>query len=207
MSILQKLMISEPRLHCAVMKPSLVIVGLGNPGATYVHTRHNAGFRTVESLAERYGAGEWSPKAKLLAEVSEGKIGEVPVFFLKPQTFMNRSGESVRKAMDFYKLDPTFQVLILSDDCDISLGEIRFRPNGGPGTHNGLKSIVEQIGEGFPRLRIGLGAAPAGADLANWVLSVPQEEERTKLDAALKGDLVKKVEEFVLGQSSPSSKQ
>lgn len=184
------------------MKPSLLIVGLGNPGSVYARTRHNAGFRAVENLAGRFGGGDFAAKPKLLAEVAEGRIAGTDVIFLKPQTYMNRSGECVRKVVDFYKLDPTFQVLILCDDCDIPLGEIRFRVNGGPGTHNGLKSIVEQIGEGFPRIRIGLGTAPAGTDLANWVLSVPVEADQKILSEAITNDVPKKVEEFVTGDTT-----
>ncbi|MDD5103649.1 MAG: aminoacyl-tRNA hydrolase [Candidatus Peribacteraceae bacterium] len=203
------------------MKPTLIIVGLGNPGAAYEHTRHNAGFRALDALNGVFGggppsprlppphrlrgtsrgAGEWKERAKLLSVVSEITIGEVPVLLVKPTTFMNRSGEAVAKLMNFYKADPSFQLLVLSDDCDLPLGEIRFRHQGGPGTHNGLKSVVEHVGEGFPRIRIGLGAAPAGTDLANWVLSVPQEEERQQMERALREELPNMVKEHVLGSA------
>ncbi len=194
------------------MKPTLIIVGLGNPGAAYASTRHNAGFRALDALHAAFGggpisrsalrgAGEWKESAKLLSVVSEITIGEVPVLLAKPTTFMNRSGEAVQKLVSFYKADPGFQLLILSDDCDLPLGEIRFRNQGGPGTHNGLKSVVEHIGEGFPRIRIGLGAAPAGTDLAQWVLSVPPTEEREQLERALKEALPRTVREHVLGSS------
>lgn len=175
------------------MKPSLVIVGLGNPGAQYADTRHNAGFRVVDFLAKQYGEGDpfdatqdtWAEKQKFLAAVVEGTISGKPVLLVKPSTFMNRSGECVRKVVDFFKLDPLKQLLVISDDIDLPLGEVRFRENGGPGTHNGLKSVVEQIGEGFARLRIGLGTPPVGTDLAAWVLSVPLAEERDALIHAL----------------------
>lgn len=192
------------------MKPTLIIVGLGNPGTSYASTRHNAGFRALTALQEAFGggptsrsalrgAGEWKERAKVQSIVSEMAIGDVPILLAKPATFMNRSGEAVKKLVDFYKVDPSFQLLVLSDDCDLPLGEVRFRNQGGPGTHNGLKSVVEHIGEGFPRIRIGLGAAPAGAERAQWVLSVPQTEERTKLDAAIRKEVPLRVEEFVLG--------
>jgi len=194
------------------MKPTLIIVGLGNPGAAYEHTRHNAGFRALDALHTSFGggppsprlrrAGEWKEKAKVLAVVSEVMIGEVPVLLAKPTTFMNRSGEAVSKLISFYKVDPSFQLLVLSDDCDLPLGEIRLRHAGGPGTHNGLKSVVEHIGEGFPRMRIGLGAAPAGTDLAQWVLSVPQAEERNQLEHALQEELPRTVKEHVLGSAA-----
>ncbi|MFH1444742.1 MAG: aminoacyl-tRNA hydrolase [Candidatus Peregrinibacteria bacterium] len=202
------------RVTLRTIKPSLIIVGLGNPGGTYEQTRHNAGFRAADILRDAFGggptssakgglrgAGEWKDRAKLLSVVSEIQIGDVPVLLAKPTTFMNRSGEAVQKLVHFYKLDSSFQLLVLSDDCDLPLGEIRFRNQGGPGTHNGLKSIVEYIKEGFPRIRIGLGSASAGEDLANWVLSVPPAEERTTLDAAIEKDLPKIVKEFVLGPS------
>ncbi|MDD5623720.1 MAG: aminoacyl-tRNA hydrolase [Candidatus Peribacteraceae bacterium] len=167
------------------MKPDIVIVGLGNPGTQYAGTRHNAGFRAVSLLARHCGAGEWQPKQKFLAEVAEGSMGGKSALFVRPQTFMNRSGEAVGKIIPFYKLDASRALLILSDDIDLPLGALRFRESGGPGTHNGLKSVVDALGEGFPRLRIGLGAPPAGADLAAWVLSVPPPAEAKLLEEAI----------------------
>lgn len=183
------------------MKPALIIAGLGNPSASYEQTRHNAGFRALDVLAAKFGEGEWKLKQKFLSLTQEGSIGDLPVLLVKPQTFMNRSGEAVKKLMDFFKVDPSFQLLILCDDCDLPLGEMRLRASGGPGTHNGLKSVMEAVGEGFPRLRIGLGSAPAGADLANWVLSVPPAEEGRTLDQAIQETVPKRVSEFVLGKS------
>lgn len=188
---------SFPDPHSCVMKPSLVIIGLGNPGTQYANTRHNAGFRAADLLAESFGAdGVWQDRQKFLAQTCEVNIAEVPVLLVKPQTFMNRSGESIRKIVDFFKIDPARQLLIISDDIDLPLGEVRFRENGGPGTHNGLKSVVEQIGEGFPRLRIGLGTPPAGTDLAVWVLSVPSKEEAETLHWSLNG-ISQQVEAFL----------
>lgn len=186
------------------MKPSFVIVGLGNPGASYAETRHNLGFKAVDLLMGKFGEGEpfdatqgkWEDRQKFLSLVAEGKIGDTPVLLVKPQTFMNRSGEAVRKIVDFFKLDTGKQLLIISDDIDLPVGEVRLRTSGGPGTHNGLKSVVEQIGEGFPRLRIGLGAPQKGEDLAAWVLSVPPEGERTALLRAVES-IITPVEEFV----------
>jgi len=178
------------------VKPSFVIVGLGNPGSSYTETRHNLGFKAVDLLKEKFGEGEWEDRQKFLSLVSEGKIGDSPVLFVKPQTFMNRSGEAIRKITDFFKLDAGTQLLIINDDIDLPAGEIRVRKSGGPGTHNGLKSVVEQIGESFARLRIGLGAPLKGEDLAAWVLSVPPEEERRVLLRAVES-VIKPVEEFV----------
>lgn len=186
------------------MKPSLVIVGLGNPGAAHARNRHNAGFRAVDALAAALGEGEWAQRSKFLAETRETRIVTFPVLLVKPQTFMNRVGESVRKLVDFFKLDPQHQLLVFTDDVDLPLGELRLRKTGGPGTHNGMKSVVEAIGEGFPRIRIGLGAAPAGEDLATWVLSNPAPDEQRALDDAIE-KIPAMVREFVFGEGKESS--
>ena len=180
------------------MKPTLVIIGLGNPGAQYARTRHNAGFLALDTLSAVYGEGDWQDRPKFLAQVQEARIITVPVLLVKPQTYMNLSGDAVRKLVQFYKLDPLEQILLLSDDIDLPLGELRLRRSGGPGTHNGLKSVVHEIGEEFPRIRIGLGAPPAGADLAAWVLSAFSQQEAATLHAALE-QLPAMVRSFVLG--------
>ena len=182
------------------MKPSLLIIGLGNPGASYAATRHNAGFQAIDRLAEAFGEGEWKEKQKFLSLTREARIVTVPILLVKPQTFMNRSGEAVRKLVDFYKIDPAQQILVLTDDIDLPLGTVRLRMIGGPGTHNGLKSICATLGENFPRLRIGLGTKPEGDDLANWVLSVPNKEESKTLQETY-DSLPLKVKEFVLNES------
>ncbi len=183
------------------MKPSLVIVGLGNPGGQHERTRHNVGFRAVDLLSEEVGEGKWTEKQKFLSVAREARVVTVPVLLVKPQTYMNRSGEAVRKLVDFYKLDPSEQLLVLTDDIDLPLGDLRFRKNGGPGTHNGMRSIVDAIGEAFPRIRIGLGAGAPGVDLAAWVLSIPPgDEEKTIEDAVRK--IPEMVREYVLGKAN-----
>jgi len=164
------------------VKPSLVVIGLGNPGSAYARTRHNAGFQALDALSAAFGQGEWKDSQKLLSVTQEARIVTAPVLLMKPQTFMNLSGDAVRKIVGFYRLDPAKQILILCDDVDIPLGETRLKPSGGPGTHNGLKSIVATFGEAFPRLRIGLGPQPTGVDLAAWVLSTPGDEEAKRLE-------------------------
>lgn len=159
------------------MKPALAIFGLGNPGKQYENTRHNAGYLALEKLAEEFGEGDWQDKQKFDADILEARIGVAPVLLVKPKTYMNLSGDSVRKVVDFYKLNPATQIIVLSDDIDIELGELRLRKKGGPGTHNGLKSVVDIYGEDFVRIRIGLGAPPAGRDLSAWVLSRLTAEE------------------------------
>lgn len=172
----------------------LVIVGLGNPGKSYAETRHNVGFRALDILSKEFGTGDWSLKQKFRAEVQEGRIVTAPILLVKPQSFMNRSGEPIRKIVDFYKLNPAEQLLVIFDDVDLPLGSLRLRMKGGPGTHNGMKSIVETLGEEFPRLRIGVGTPTAGGDLATWILSVPSAEEKKVIAGTLKQipDLVKK---------------
>lgn len=179
------------------MKPSIVIVGLGNPGKAYAKTRHNAGFMALDVLAEKFGTGEWKSMSKFKGDGLEARIGIVPVLLLKPHTFMNLSGESVRALVDFYKLDPTQNILVLCDDIDLPLGTPRLRKSGSAGTHNGLKSIIEHIGEGFPRLRLGIGPKPEKVDLANWVVSAFSDDERKVMDGlyALVPEIVK---EFVV---------
>lgn len=179
------------------MKPSLVVIGLGNPGKSYERTRHNAGFHAVDTLAEAFGTGPWKDLPKFTAEGMEARIGIAPVLLLKPQTFMNLSGETVRKVVDFYKLNPAEGVLILCDDIDLPLGTPRLRRAGSAGTHNGLKSVIEHIGEGFPRLRLGIGPKPDQVDLATWVVSAFSAEERNTMEGlyALVPDIVR---EFIL---------
>lgn len=153
------------------MKPAFLIVGLGNPGKQYTKTRHNAGFLALDTLADEIKATQYEDQQKFLCWGAEGEIDSVPVLLVKPTTFMNMSGHCIKKLVDFYKLDPARQLLVLCDDIDIPRGTHRFRMAGGPGTHNGLKSIVEIFGENFPRYRIGLGPKPPDVDLAAWVLS------------------------------------
>jgi PTH1 family peptidyl-tRNA hydrolase len=164
------------------MRPQFLFIGLGNPGKQYEGTRHNIGFLAADYLAKALQAGRWCERQKFVSSIAEGTIDDAPCFIVKPLTYMNRSGEAIRKLVDFYKLDPAKQLLVCCDDVDIPLGTHRLRLEGGPGTHNGLKSIVSCIGEGFPRLRIGIGPEPTDLDLATWVLSTMTEGERKTLE-------------------------
>ncbi len=179
------------------MKPSLVIIGLGNPGKTYEKTRHNAGFQAIDCLSHEWSEGEWTEKQKFTSLTQDARMVTFPVLLVKPQTYMNRSGEAVKKIIDFYKLDPSQQILVVCDDIDLPLGTVRLRRKGGPGTHNGLRSIVTIIGEDFPRLRIGLGPAPKGDELATWVLNVPPADEQEKLKKVYE-DIPEMVKKFVM---------
>jgi PTH1 family peptidyl-tRNA hydrolase len=159
------------------MKPTLVLIGLGNPGTQYDNTRHNAGFQAIDVLSDAFGQGAWKESEKYQAWIQEARVVAAPVLLVKPMTYMNLSGESVRKLVEFYRLDAKTQIIVMTDDIDLPLGTLRFRKKGSAGTHNGLKSVVEQYGEEFPRMRIGIGPKPAGADLAAWVLSsIPADD-------------------------------
>lgn len=183
----------------ASVKPSLIVVGLGNPGAQYDDTRHNAGFRALDLLADSYGTKAWEDKQKFLSHIMEARIVTVPILLVKPTTYMNRSGEAVKKLLDFYKVDAA-AILILSDDIDLPLGETRLRSSGGPGTHNGLRSIVDHIGESFPRIRIGVGAQKPGEDLSTYVLSKPPAAERKIMEESI-SKVPEMVREFVMGEN------
>jgi peptidyl-tRNA hydrolase, PTH1 family len=160
------------------MKPKFIFVGIGNPGKTYEKTRHNVGFMALDHLAKEYGAGDWVEQQKFTSDISEVTIEGVDCYLVKPRTYMNRSGEAIAKLVGFFKLNPATQLLVICDDIDLPLGTHRLRMKGGPGTHNGLKSIIESnLSENFPRLRIGLGKQPEGMDLAAFVLSKFSPEE------------------------------
>ncbi len=167
------------------MKPQFLLIGLGNVGVQYENTRHNAGFLAVDTAAKELQAGPWSDKPRFQSLIAETTIDGTPCFLVKPTTLMNRSGEAIRKLTDFYALNPIQDVLVCCDDIDLPLGTHRLRMSGGPGTHNGLKSIIECLGENFPRFRIGLGSQPTGMDLAAWVLSKMTSSEKKKLTPSL----------------------
>lgn len=132
-----------------------VIVGLGNPGKQYENTRHNIGFITIDYLADELGISVNRIKHKALT--GEGRIGREKVLLVKPQTYMNLSGESVREIMEYYKVDIE-NLIVIYDDIDIAKGSVRIRKKGSAGTHNGMRSIIRLLGDdGFPRVRIGIG--------------------------------------------------
>jgi PTH1 family peptidyl-tRNA hydrolase len=183
------------------MKPHLLLVGLGNPGSAYEESRHNAGFLALERLSREFGVGEWKDAQKFSSIVQEARIVATPALLVKPQTYMNLSGDAIVKLLRFYKLDAQKQLIVLCDDVDLPAGTVRLRNSGGPGTHNGLKSIVTILGEKFPRLRIGIGPQPAHQDLAAWVLSAWTREERKTIDGACEA-LVPMIRSFVMDDAS-----
>ena len=157
-----------------------VIVGLGNPGKKYENTRHNAGFMSIDALAEKYGINISEKKYKALC--GTGVIEGNKVLLIKPQTFMNVSGESVRSVMDFYKIDPKEDMIVIYDDISLAPGNIRIRKKGSAGGHNGIKSIIAHAGtQNFMRIKVGVGEKPSGWDLADYVLGHFSEEDNQKL--------------------------
>ena len=148
---------------------SAIVVGLGNPGAEYVRTRHNAGFLAIEYIAEKLGVK--IDRAKFHALVAEATLGGVRVLLMKPMTYMNNSGQAIGEAATFYKIPPE-NVLILHDEISFNPGIVRIRRKGSAGGHNGLKSIILSLGsDAFPRVKIGVGTKPTPEyDLVSWVL-------------------------------------
>ena len=160
-----------------------LIVGLGNPGAKYVGTRHNVGYEILAELARRHGSG--SVKTKFQGEILEGNIAGQKVVFLSPITYMNLSGRSVRPCFDFYKIEKT-DLLILCDDVNLPLGKIRVRVKGSAGGQKGLADIIRVMGgDDVSRLRVGVDEPPAGRDLADYVLSKFTAKERELMNVAV----------------------
>lgn len=162
-----------------------ILVGLGNPGREYENTRHNIGFIALDMLAEQYNVKINRIKFKSLT--GECVIDGKKVLLLKPQTYMNNSGEAVRDAMQFYKVEPQ-NVIIMFDDISLEPGNLRIRQKGSDGGHNGIKSIIYLTGsDKFPRIKIGVGAKPhPNYDLAKWVLSSFKSDEIPRLKQACK---------------------
>ena len=172
-----------PVREVAMEKEVFLIVGLGNPGEQYAHTRHNAGFEVMSRLEKHWGV---TLRKKLLLQGAAAEItdGEKKIVLCEPLTFMNRSGECVSRLKNRFKT-PDERMLVIYDDIDLPPGKIRMRKTGGPGTHNGMRSIGDCLGgTGFPRIRVGTGDRPAGQDLAAWVLSRYSPEERETMEAA-----------------------
>lgn len=160
-----------------------IIVGLGNPGRQYENTRHNIGFDAVDRLAKKAGIGLTEKKHG--AVVGKGLIAGQKCILAKPQTYMNLSGQSVRQLLDFYKVDETAELIVISDDVSLAVGQLRIRKKGSAGGHNGLKDIIAHLGhDTFLRVRMGVGEKPVGYDLADYVLGHFSKEERTAMDDA-----------------------
>lgn len=159
-----------------------IIAGLGNPSKEYDKTRHNAGFDTVDYLADRHGIYMGEKKHKALT--GKGVIGGEKVLLLKPQTFMNLSGESLRSAVDYYKATAQ-ELIVIYDDISLEPGQLRIRLKGSAGGHNGIKNIIAHLGtQEFPRVKVGVGAKPPKMDLKDYVLSRFSKGEQEQMDQA-----------------------
>ena len=162
-----------------------IIAGLGNPTKEYEHTRHNVGFDTIDCIADQYGMSINEKKHKAL--VGKGMIEGQKVILLKPQTFMNLSGESIRAALDFYKIDEKDELIVIYDDISLPPGQLRIRKKGSAGGHNGIKNIIAHLGhDSFMRIKVGVGEKPAGYDLADYVLGRFSKEERAVMEEAFR---------------------
>lgn len=154
-----------------------LIVGLGNPGRQYQATRHNIGFDAITAICDRTGIALDMKKHKAL--LGKGVIHGQKVLLAQPQTYMNASGESVRELVDYYKLDPETDIIVIYDDISLEVGQLRIRKKGSAGGHNGIKNMIAQLGtQNFQRIKIGVGDKPKNWDLVDWVLGrFPEEEE------------------------------
>ena len=154
-----------------------IIVGLGNPTKEYAGTRHNVGFSVIYNISDAYNIPVETKKHKAL--IGKGIIEGEKVILAMPQTYMNLSGESVRELVDYYKIDPEEELIVIYDDINLAPGKLRIRPKGSAGGHNGIKNIIAHLGtQVFPRIRIGVGEKPKGWDLADYVLGRFSKEEQ-----------------------------
>ena len=154
-----------------------IIVGLGNPGKEYEGTRHNVGFHTLDRIADKYKIDISEKKHKAL--IGKGYIDGQKAVLVKPQTYMNLSGESVRSVIDYYKVDETQELIVIYDDVSMDVGKIRIRKKGSAGGHNGIKNIIAHLGHDvFLRIKVGVGEKPKGYDLADYVLGHFNKEEK-----------------------------
>ncbi|MBQ7775946.1 MAG: aminoacyl-tRNA hydrolase [Lachnospiraceae bacterium] len=183
-----------------------IIVGLGNPGKDYTNTRHNIGFDVIDALADVAGISVIEKKHKAI--IGKGVLDGQKVILAKPQTYMNLSGESVRDIIDYYKVDEEQELIVISDDISLDVGNIRVRKKGSAGGHNGLKNIIAHLGhDTFMRVKMGVGEKPKGYDLADYVLGHFTADERKVMNEAAKsateairmmmaGDVDKAMNEF-----------
>ena len=172
-----------------------IIVGLGNPKKEYDNTRHNIGFDVIDALAEANRIGMTEKKHKAI--IGKGIVGGQKVILVKPQTYMNLSGESVRELIDYYKVDETEELIVISDDISLDVGQLRIRKKGSAGGHNGLKNIIMHLGhDTFQRVKMGVGEKPKHFDLADYVLGHFSKEERIVMDDSIK-DACKAIEMMI----------
>lgn len=194
-----------------------LIVGLGNPGEEYLKTRHNVGFRAVDTLADRYGLKFAEKRSK--ARIAEGMIAGQRVALAKPFTYMNDSGQAITGLRQWYKIDTATELLVVYDDLDLPFGTLRLRERGSAGTHNGMRSVVNLLGsQQFPRLRFGIDQVPPGWNTINYVLgrfTREQEEQMPRLlgevsdaiEVVLREGLTAAMNRYNGGEKKPKSSQ
>ena len=162
-----------------------IIAGLGNPGRKYDNTRHNIGFMVIDAAAEKYNIAVTEKKHKAL--IGKGIIGGEKVLLVKPQTFMNLSGESIREVIDYYKIEEKTELIVISDDISLDVGTLRIRKKGSAGGHNGLKNIILHLGhDEFRRIKIGVGEKPVEYDLVDYVLGHFGKEDSELIEESVK---------------------
>ena len=180
-SLLKRLFIKEKEEDTGKM---YIIAGLGNPEKKYFGTRHNVGFATIDALSDKYGIELTETKFK--AAFGKGRIGTERVILVKPLTYMNLSGEAIRPLCDYFKVDSTTDLIVISDDVELDVGNLRIRPKGSHGGHNGLKNIIAHLGHSdFCRVRVGVGKKPKEYDMVDWVLGHFQGEEETSIKESI----------------------
>lgn len=167
----------------------MLLVGLGNPGTEYAQTRHNVGFMAVDELVRRYSFDSF--KSKFKGQIATGTIDTNKVMLLKPETYMNLSGESVLRACTFYKIKPE-DVIVFHDDMDLAVGKVKVKRGGSAGGHNGLKSIDSHIGQNYIRVRIGVGRPEHKEDVVNWVLSKFSPNDKQTIN-----DIISKIADHI----------
>ena len=182
MDIFEKLKALSPKRPQG--RPEFIIAGLGNPGVEYEKTRHNTGFMAVDALSQRFGFSVNTHKFNAL--IADTVISDKRCLVMKPLTYMNKSGEAISDAMDFYNIPPE-NIIVIFDDISLDVGKMRLRRKGSSGGHNGIKSIIHNCGsQDFPRIKIGVGGKPhPDYDLADWVLSTFKKDEMEQLKNAV----------------------
>ena len=174
-----------------------IIAGLGYPGTQYMGTRHNAGFSVIDALADQYNISVDTQKHKGM--IGKGMIEGEKVILVKPMTYMNLSGESVRELVNYYKVDPESELIVVYDDISLAPGQIRIRKKGSAGGHNGIKNIIANLGtDRFMRVKVGVGEKPKNWDLADYVLSPFTKDERPLVNLAIE-HAAKAIEQMLNG--------
>lgn len=182
-----------------------LIAGLGNPTRQYEHTRHNVGFDVIDALAEKYHISINEKKHKAL--LGKGVINGQKVILAKPQTYMNLSGESIAELLNYYKMDPEEEMIVIYDDISLAPGNLRIRKKGSAGGHNGIKNIIAMTGtQNFLRIKVGVGEKPKGWDLADYVLGHFDAADRAELEEAI-GHAVAATELMISGETDAAMNQ